>query len=91
MQRSLEQGSGNGENLLEAETRAPSLPGYLPWEQDLQMVSTFLDKKVQQSLATSQTPLSAMQLAKTLATSYTWLFDAFAYGDLCPTSLDSYS
>ncbi|CAI8030233.1 Ciliogenesis-associated TTC17-interacting protein [Geodia barretti] len=40
-----DQDAGNGENLLEAETRAPSLPGYLPWEQDLQMVSTFLDKK----------------------------------------------
>ena len=51
-----DQDAGNGENLLEAETRAPSLPGYLPWEQDLQMVSTFLDKKVQQSLATFPDP-----------------------------------
>ena len=27
-------------------TSPSSLPGYLPWEQDLQMVSKFMDKKV---------------------------------------------
>lgn len=30
----------------------PSLPGYLPWEEDHQMVSRFLDKKVNSILCT---------------------------------------
>ena len=38
--------SASNEVAGEVEPGAPSLPGYLPWEQDLQMVSTFLDKKV---------------------------------------------
>lgn len=37
-----EQGSVGESSSVEPQT----LPGYLPWEQDLEMVSKFLDRKV---------------------------------------------
>lgn len=39
-----EEGTSKGPQLASVES--PDLPGYLPWEQDLEMMSKFLDRKV---------------------------------------------
>lgn len=43
--QSAQEEPGNGDKMEES-TRAESLPGYLPWENDLEMVSKYLDRKV---------------------------------------------
>ena len=53
----------DGGGIAEEEPCAPSsLPGYLPWEQDLQMVSAFMDKKVQHAVTTPSLLLAARSL-----------------------------
>ena len=40
-----DQANSSPEDILSMEAQA--LPGYLPWERDLEMVSNFLDRKVE--------------------------------------------
>lgn len=41
-----EEGSTSTETKLNTSVEPQDIPGYLPWEQDLEMVSKFLDRKV---------------------------------------------